>query len=140
MNIGGVTLICNGEIYNYKELYEEMEITPTTGSDCEVIIRMYKKYGFEYTVEMLDGVFALMILDESDMSSDPVIYVARDPFGVRPLYVLEVDMTNDGAVVRSGNAGANDCVVTTERIIAFASEVKMPVSYTHLTLPTKRIV
>jgi len=128
MNIGGVTLICNGEIYNYKELYEEMGITPTTGSDCEVIIRMYKKYGFEYTVEMLDGVFALMILDESDMSSDPVIYVARDPFGVRPLYVLEVDMTNDGTLVpsrSSGNAGANDCVVTTERIIAFASEVKM---------------
>lgn len=128
MNIGGVTLICNGEIYNYKELYEEMGITPTTGSDCEVIIRMYNKYGFEYTVEMLDGVFALMILDESDMSSDPVIYVARDPFGVRPLYVLEVDMTNDGTLVpsrSSGNAGANDCVVTTERIIAFASEVKM---------------
>lgn len=125
MNIGGVTLICNGEIYNYKELYEEMGITPTTGSDCEVIIRMYKKYGFEYTVEMLDGVFALMILDESDMSSDPVIYVARDPFGVRPLYVLEVDITNDETVVPSRTSGANDCVVTTERIIAFASEVKM---------------
>lgn len=125
MNIGGVTLICNGEIYNYKELYEEMGITPTTGSDCEVIIRMYKKYGFEYTVEMLDGVFALMILDESDMSSDPVIYVARDPFGVRPLYVLEVDITNDVTLVPSRNSGTNDCVVTTERIIAFASEVKM---------------
>ena len=125
MNIGGVTLICNGEIYNYKELYEEMGITPTTGSDCEVIIRMYKKYGFEYTVEMLDGVFALMILDESDMSSDPVIYVARDPFGVRPLYVLEVDITNDETVVPSRTSGTNDCVVTTERIIAFASEVKM---------------
>ena len=55
MTIGNVTLVCNGEIYNYKELYELMGMTPTTGSDCEVIIRMYKKYGFEYTLEMLDG-------------------------------------------------------------------------------------
>lgn len=136
MTIGGVTLICNGEIYNYKELYAMMGISPTTGSDCEVIIRMYKKYGFEYTIYMLDGVFALMLLDESDMSIDPVFHVARDPFGVRPLYVLEVDMSRDydnqrhlghqGNLKRNNSgAGDNDCVVTTERIVAFASEVKM---------------
>ena len=140
MTIGGVTLICNGEIYNYKELYSLMGITPTTGSDCEVIIRMYKQYGFEYTVEMLDGVFALMLLDESDMSIDPVFHVARDPFGVRPLYVLEVDNEYDkqsqygnqnrrlSGSVTSGSA--NNGVVTTERIIAIASEAKMLVPFT----------
>lgn len=132
MTIGNVTLICNGEIYNYQELYEMMGIKPTTGSDCEVIIRMYKKYGFEYTVEMLDGVFALILVDISDMNSDPIIYVARDPFGVRPLYVLEVDHDFIGPYVSqrsiSGtgkNANSNECIVTTERIIAFASEIKM---------------
>lgn len=143
MTIGGVTLVCNGEIYNYKELYAIMGITPTTGSDCEVIIRMYKKYGFEYTVEMLDGVFALMLLDESDMSTDPVFHVARDPFGVRPLYVLEVNDNNNHSTQDNANSnrgysttsaktktGANDCIVTTERIVAIASEIKMLVPFT----------
>ena len=37
-------LICNGEIYNYKTLYSYMDSVPTTNSDCEVIIHMYKKY------------------------------------------------------------------------------------------------
>ena len=128
MTIGNVTLVCNGEIYNYKELYELMGMTPTTSSDCEVIIRMYKKYGFEYTLEMLDGVFALILVDTSDMSSDPVIYVARDPFGVRPLYVLEVDpdtMEHDVPIRNHRGSKCHDYIVTTERIIVFASEVKM---------------
>ncbi len=119
MTIGGVTLICNGEIYNYKKLYKMMNIKPTTGSDCEVIIRMYKKYGFEYTVSMLDGVFAIMIYDTSDLSSEPIIHIARDPFGVRPLYVLEV---NHNGEYYKNNVDDN---ITTESIIAFASEVKM---------------
>ena len=42
---GDIRLICNGEIYNYRELYAEMNIVPSTGSDCEVIIHLYKKYG-----------------------------------------------------------------------------------------------
>jgi asparagine synthase (glutamine-hydrolysing) len=132
LTIGNVTLICNGEIYNYTELHEIMGIKSTTGSDCEVIIRMYKKYGFEYTLEMLDGEFALILVDTSDMSSDPIIYVARDPFGVRPLYVLEVDPDFIGPYnsprsisENDKKVGSNDCIVTTERIIAFASELKM---------------
>jgi asparagine synthase (glutamine-hydrolysing) len=39
-----IALICNGEIYNYKELYRLMNVSPTTGSDCEVIIHLYKNY------------------------------------------------------------------------------------------------
>ena len=41
--IDDIYLICNGEIYNYKELYKQLNITPKTNSDCEVIIHMYKK-------------------------------------------------------------------------------------------------
>ena len=120
MTINGITLICNGEIYNYKQLYSLMKITPTTKSDCEVIIRMYKKYGFEYTVSMLDGVFSLILFDNSDLSNIPKIYVARDPFGVRPLYMLDIENTDDYL-----KPSKDDCKVTNERVIAFASEVKM---------------
>ena len=57
-------LICNGEIYNYKELYKMMnDIVPKTGSDCEVIIYLYRKYGIEHAIKMLDGVFAFVLYD-----------------------------------------------------------------------------
>ena len=81
-------LICNGEIYNYKELYEKMGITPTTNSDCEVILHLYIHYGIEQTLRMLDGVFAFILVDLNVHSEKPIIHVARDPLGVRPLYKL----------------------------------------------------
>jgi asparagine synthase (glutamine-hydrolysing) len=87
--IDGIVLICNGEIYNYQKLYEHMDIIPKTGSDCEVIIHMYLKYGIQQTLNMLDGVFAFLLYDTNNQE----IYVARDPLGVRPLYMLEY---NDG--------------------------------------------
>jgi asparagine synthase (glutamine-hydrolysing) len=86
--IGDVALICNGEIYNYKELYEIMGITPTTQSDCEVIIHLYNKYGMKQTLQMLDGVFAFVLCDINLQNPNTKMYVARDPYGVRPLYEL----------------------------------------------------
>jgi len=87
--INDVILICNGEIYNYKQLYEAMSVKPKTQSDCEVIIHLYLKYGIEQTLTMLDGVFAFILYDNR-ISDDLInkIYVARDPYGVRPLYHL----------------------------------------------------
>jgi asparagine synthase (glutamine-hydrolysing) len=77
-------LICNGEIYNYKRLYEIMGIKSFTNSDCECIIHLYEKYGIDYTVNVLDGVFAFILIDY-DIDK---IYIARDQFGVRPLFYL----------------------------------------------------
>ena len=83
-NINNMILICNGEIYNYKNLYNLMEIIPETNSDCEVIIHLYVKYGIEQTLQMLDGVFAFILYDTVNNQ----IFAARDPYGVRPLYQL----------------------------------------------------
>jgi asparagine synthase (glutamine-hydrolysing) len=80
MCIDGIYLICNGEIYNYKALSKDIKLK--TNSDCEVIIHMYKMYGIEYLFELLDGVFAFILYD----SNIEKVYVARDPYGVRPLY------------------------------------------------------
>jgi len=89
--IHDVSLICNGEIYNYKELYSLMKMEGKTQSDCEVIIHLYLKYGIEQTLTMIHGVFSFILLDnricENDLTSK--IYVARDPFGVRPLYLFQ---------------------------------------------------
>ena len=59
LTIDNVSLICNGEIYNYKDLYNVIGIKPLSSSDCEVIIHLYILFGIEYTINLLDGVFAL---------------------------------------------------------------------------------
>ncbi len=63
--INNKLLICNGEIYNYQQLYSMYTITPKTHSDCEVIIHLYDLVGFEKMIQMLDGVFAFNLLDFS---------------------------------------------------------------------------
>jgi asparagine synthase (glutamine-hydrolysing) len=79
----GIYLICNGEIYNYKELYATLGITPQTNSDCEVILHLYKQFGIEHAVHAIDASeFAFVLYD----THKQIIHVARDPYGVRPLY------------------------------------------------------
>jgi asparagine synthase (glutamine-hydrolysing) len=92
--INGISLICNGEIYNYKYLYSLMDITPETDSDCEVIIHLYLKYGINETLRMIDGVFSFVLQDNNK------IYIARDPYGVRPLYMTGPEMLGFSSEVK----------------------------------------
>jgi len=106
ITIDNIHLICNGEIYNYRELYKLMDVTPKTNSDCEVIIHLYKRYGIKQTLKMLDGVFAFALCDNNHTNLESNIYIARDPYGIRPLYFL--NNTKE-----------------TVQVIGFASELKM---------------
>ncbi|CAK1555101.1 unnamed protein product [Leptosia nina] len=80
-----VTLICNGEIYNCERLREEFNFPYETNCDVEAIIHCYKKFGIAETVRRLDGVFAFCLVDGEARK----VYIARDPYGVRPLYQLK---------------------------------------------------
>ena len=81
MTLDGETyLLCNGEIYNHIDLQKKYGVTCTTGSDCEIILHLFKKIGFAPTVKELDGEFAIVLV------TPEVIYAARDPYGVRALY------------------------------------------------------
>lgn len=124
--VDNISLICNGEIYNYKELYEIMNISPSTDSDCEVIIHLYKKYGIEQTLQMLDGVFAFVLIDNDINIQNSKIYIARDPYGVRPLYKLTPIFTseNQNKDIESQEL-YNDFTSNEEKIYAFASELKV---------------
>ncbi|VVD03285.1 asparagine synthetase [glutamine-hydrolyzing] isoform X2 [Leptidea sinapis] len=84
-----VTLICNGEIYNYKRLGEQYAFPYETNCDVEAIIHCYKKFGIAETVRQLDGVFAFCLVDGDERK----VFIARDPYGVRPLFKLS-DETN----------------------------------------------
>jgi len=77
-------MVCNGEIYNNKELVEKYNFKMKTQSDCEVILKLYDLLK-ENCVYELDGEFSFVIHDLSNNQ----LFAARDPFGVRPLYLNE---------------------------------------------------
>lgn len=77
-------LAVNGEIYNHKDLRERYkdQYQFQTGSDCEVILALYRDRGIDF-LEELNGIFAFALYDET---RDEFL-IARDPIGVIPLYI-----------------------------------------------------
>ena len=90
---GDVAIVFNGEIYNYRELREELEKEGErfdTTSDTEVLLRLYRRSGAEM-IPRLRGMFAFCIWDARRGS----MLLARDPYGIKPLYYAD-----DGKAVR----------------------------------------
>lgn len=81
--IQGIHLVCNGEIYNYKELAEQFSIQLQTESDCEIIIHLYKLFGMKETMNRLNASECAFVLHDS---TKDITYAVRDRYGVRPLY------------------------------------------------------
>jgi asparagine synthase (glutamine-hydrolysing) len=88
--IEDIVLICNGEIYNHSQLFKSIGVNPVTGTDCEIIIHLYLKYGIEQTLIMLDGEYSFILYDNRLTENlNNQLFVARDPYGVRPLYQVK---------------------------------------------------
>jgi asparagine synthase (glutamine-hydrolysing) len=97
--------MCNGEIYNWRELAETYGIETHSGSDCEVLGPLYQKIVIDEGASpdvffrLLDGVFAMVIVDKIART----VTVARDPYGVRPLFVGQrLGLTNARQIYTSG--------------------------------------
>lgn len=77
-------LAVNGEIYNHQEIRKQFKgkYDFQTGSDCEVILALYRQKGIDF-LEELNGIFAFALYDEA---KDEYL-IARDPIGVIPLYI-----------------------------------------------------
>jgi asparagine synthase (glutamine-hydrolysing) len=81
---GSVSTVCNGEIYNFRELRRELEARGhrfATGSDAEVIVHLYEDDGDRF-VARLDGMFALAVWDRRQRK----LLLARDRLGIKPLF------------------------------------------------------
>ena len=91
------TLICNGEIYNWEYLSKISDTVCSSGSDCEIIINLYRKYGIEKTLQLIDGVFAFVLIDQSDNN----VFIARDALGIRPLFIWSNNRALDNILVAS---------------------------------------
>ncbi len=86
---GAAVITFNGEIYNYRELRAELQaegaVFRTTG-DTEVLLQLYLRHGAAM-VERLDGMFAFGIWDAAKRK----LFLARDPYGIKPLYYADRD-------------------------------------------------
>lgn len=97
---GTITVVCNGEIYNFKELRQELQARGhrfRTRSDIEVIVHLYEEYGIE-CVNHLRGMFGLALWD----SARRRLMLARDRLGIKPLfYALKQDGLFFGSELKS---------------------------------------
>lgn len=76
-----VVIVFNGEIYNYKELKQQLPGNYFSDSDTEVLLKSYLKYGVA-CLQHLNGIFAFCIYDRNERK----LFLARDHIGVKPLY------------------------------------------------------
>ncbi len=84
---GRCTLIFNGEIYNFRALRDELEASGArfrTTCDTEVILNGYLRWGAD-VVDKLEGMYAFVLVDRREN----IAIAARDPFGIKPLYLAE---------------------------------------------------
>jgi asparagine synthase (glutamine-hydrolysing) len=116
-----VWTVLNGEIYNYIELWEELERKGhhfSTRSDTEVIGHLYEEHGEDF-VSALDGMFALALWDDQRQC----LILARDRFGKKPLLYSDFDerivfasefqaLLLDPSVPRDLDLAALDCYLT----------------------------
>ncbi|MFZ5721063.1 MAG: asparagine synthetase B, partial [Pseudomonadota bacterium] len=85
LHAAGATIVGNGEIYNYVELARDhgLEDTLATGSDFEPLLHLFAREG-ERAFSRLRGMYALCLV-----GPDGRAWLARDPFGIKPLYLME---------------------------------------------------
>lgn len=82
-------IVFNGEIYNFIELKEILQkdgYVFNSNSDTEVLLNLYDKYGHEM-VNYLKGMYSFAIWDELNSG----LFIARDPYGIKPLYYSDYD-------------------------------------------------
>ena len=93
-------IVFNGEIFNFRELREELRQKGyqfRTGTDTEVLLNLYAAYGRRF-VRKLNGFFAFAIHDKEDGS----VFLARDRYGVKPLHVYrDADKLLFGSEIKS---------------------------------------
>jgi asparagine synthase (glutamine-hydrolysing) len=96
-----VATIFNGELYNYRELRERLSFAGhrfATDSDTEILVHGWEEWGEDLLGE-LRGMFAFALIDfRKHYATVPVLFLARDPLGIKPLYYAQ---TKDGFVFAS---------------------------------------
>ena len=87
-----VAVIFNGELYNYRDLREQLSLCGhrfSTQSDTEILVHAWEEWGEDSLTE-LRGMFAFALLDlRKRYATAPILFLARDPLGIKPLYYTQ---------------------------------------------------
>ncbi len=142
---GTLHLVVNGEIYNYRRLREELEACGhrfRSHSDSEVVLHLYEEHG-DGCLAKLDGMFALALWDEPRRR----LLLARDRFGIKPLYLAE---RNGGVAFASELtallcSGAAELTIDPSALYAYMALSYVPGPHTIVAgvckvLPAERVV
>jgi len=98
-NIDGICLIANAEIFNYRALADQYDITLISDSDCEILIHLYKKLGLKQMLDVLVGEYAFVLYD----TALDKVFACRDHLGIRGMYIGKDE---DGATYFASEAKA----------------------------------
>lgn len=144
-----VLMMCNGEIYNHKELEDKYNIKPNTTCDCEIIVHLYHILKEEYIsnineinynkiiykiCNLLDGEFAFIIYDKETKN----MFFGRDPYGVRPLFIGVKDNSSD-IILSSELKGINTSEFITQQVksgsygIYYINKTNCPIKFDKYT-------
>ena len=85
---GKLAIVFNGEIYNYRELREDLKLAGfrfQTDGDTEVLLQCYRRWGYS-CLDYLNGMYSFAISDMRNGSDKGILFVARDRAGEKPLY------------------------------------------------------
>jgi len=140
---GLVTLIANGEIYNYCELRQELKSVPfETNSDCEPPLYLYLRDGVTFA-RCLRGMYTIAI---HDPQMDRLV-LSRDPFGIKPLYYVETPYffafaSEPQALIKAGLARPDVHMAVVRELLQlqFTTGSRTPFSSIQRVLPGETIV
>lgn len=108
MSYHGLHWVCNGEIYNWKELKSRHGLECSSDSDCSILGPLWERLGKNPIdfFRALDGVFALILYDETK----DILVIGRDPYGIRPVFMGL--RTNGNYAVGSEMKSLKDSTIT----------------------------
>jgi asparagine synthase (glutamine-hydrolysing) len=110
-NDGDIFLLFDGEIYNTSKLYHYIdEPFDEKNPSYYCIPFLYQKYGMEHTLRIIDGIFSFILIDNRVENPESILYVVRDHYGQKPLYILHSNNTQKD--------------IRKDSIILFSSELK----------------
>lgn len=97
--------LCNGEVYNFRQLITKYDLKVKSQSDCEVIPLIYMQSGFDRLIEDLEAECAMLLVDIDHIKEEIIVKAMRDPCGVRPMFY---SIDDEGVAFSSELKGLTD--------------------------------
>lgn len=143
---GHITLIFYGILRNFSKLCNSIhirecsEISPEFFEHpSEIIIPLYQNFGFEYTMQLLEGEFSLFLFDNNLNQPDSKLYVAVDRLGLCPFYMLAEESTADRKILGFSNTIAKFQTTEEDNIYTTKYNIRAftPGTYSEFSFPYK---